>query len=272
MSQVPDQVPAETLASFVRRLGKDLERQPLELSRREHLAELAGLVAAIGRESPYEVLGVAADASEEAIHAAYTRSARLAHPVHAARLEMGDGGALEALFERVTESYLVLSDPERRIRHDREVSSSSRRPHPASGTPRAPRLRPGPLPSSEERARELEELAEGLHLRALALVAEEEIHLAIEVLRQAVLVAPSRADFWALLGTLQAKNERWLTQAHHSFRRAVEIEPKEPAHRLRLAEVLERMGEPDAARHAAQQALVHDPENRRAKELLGRRK
>lgn len=62
----------------------------------------------------YKVLGVGRDASTEEIKKAFRRIARETHP----DTNPGDAGA-EARFREAAEAYEVLSDPERRARHDR---------------------------------------------------------------------------------------------------------------------------------------------------------
>jgi DnaJ-class molecular chaperone len=75
---------------------------------------------------PYETLGVARDASEDQIRAAYRRLAKLHHP----DLNPGKRGA-EDRFKQISGAYALLSDPEKRGRFDRgEID--------ASGAERAP--------------------------------------------------------------------------------------------------------------------------------------
>ncbi len=62
----------------------------------------------------YETLGVARDATGEAIKRAYRKLARQYHP----DANQGDAGA-EARFKEISAAYEVLSDPQRRSRYDR---------------------------------------------------------------------------------------------------------------------------------------------------------
>lgn len=62
---------------------------------------------------PYDVLGVAKDADQAAIHDAYRTAVRRAHP---------DAGGSAAAFEAVQEAYELLGDPARRRAWDAQRS------------------------------------------------------------------------------------------------------------------------------------------------------
>ena len=61
--------------------------------------------------SAYEVLGIATDASDRAIKAAYRKKAAEAHP---------DKGGDPERFLRIQAAFEVLRDPDRRAQHDRD--------------------------------------------------------------------------------------------------------------------------------------------------------
>lgn len=65
-------------------------------------------------ESPYDILGVPHDCSQDDIRRAYRKLARALHP----DLNPGDASA-EARFKKVSAAYELLKDPERRARFDR---------------------------------------------------------------------------------------------------------------------------------------------------------
>ena len=67
-----------------------------------------------GKKDYYEILGVARDASEKEIKAAYRRLARKVHP----DVNPGDARA-EEKFKEVSEAFAVLSDPDKRAKYDR---------------------------------------------------------------------------------------------------------------------------------------------------------
>lgn len=65
--------------------------------------------------NPYDILGVAADASPEEIKTAYRRAARRLHP----DVNQNNPGAV-AQFQDITSSYEILNDPDRRRDYDNQ--------------------------------------------------------------------------------------------------------------------------------------------------------
>jgi len=70
---------------------------------------------------PYEVLGLDADATEEAIRSVYRQLARTFHP------DVNSDPAAVAHFREITDAYVVLSDPELRAQWDRQRARRLRR-------------------------------------------------------------------------------------------------------------------------------------------------
>jgi curved DNA-binding protein CbpA len=220
---------------FVERIGRGLEERPLDLGVEAHRVEVAGLLRKLGEESLYHLLAIDPTASAILVHEAYERIARLVHPAHAGRLGLGGREeVLDVLFERVTLAYLTLSHPGRRREYDREFITAG-----------------GPRPGGKPRADEQRERARGNFNRAVTLAAAEDYHFAIELLRDAVRVDP-RAEYFALLGELQAKNVHWLRHAAESYARALELGGPAPELEAALVRVRERLaaGEDVAARGA----------------------
>jgi DnaJ-class molecular chaperone len=79
-------------------------------------------------QDPYDVLGVARDASQDAIRAAYRKLAKKHHP----DLNPGKPEAAER-FKAIGTAYEILSDPEKRARYDRgeiDASGAEKPPEP----------------------------------------------------------------------------------------------------------------------------------------------
>lgn len=83
-------------------------------------------------KTPYEILGVAPDASQDQIRKAYRKLAKALHP----DLNPGDAAA-EARFKEVTQAHQLLSDPERRGRYDRGEIDATGAEQPPPGYYRA---------------------------------------------------------------------------------------------------------------------------------------
>jgi curved DNA-binding protein CbpA len=194
--------------------------RPLDMAVEAHREWVATLLRRMGEATLYELLGIDPTSTAGKVHEGFERSARLVHPDNARRLDLvGREGVLQVLFERVTEAYLNLSDPDRRKSYDRE--------HPIFRVPEAPAV------SRSDEARRLYE-------RARVLAATDQLHSAIELLREAIRTTP-KADYLALLGMLESKNPRWLHHAEDHLRRAIEQGSSDSALHGALLEVRRRI-------------------------------
>jgi tetratricopeptide (TPR) repeat protein len=191
-------------------------------------------------------------ASDEEIHLGFQRLARLVHPGHAAPLRLPAGErALWLLFERATDAYLTLSQPERRRRYN-------------EGLPRLPEGG-----GAAERPEEARRLARSYYERAQALIDAEDFHFAVELLKQAVHTHP-RPEYYVLLGQVQARNPNWLRHARDSYWRAVEMGAAEPAVSVALGRICEELDEPEEARRHYEGVLARDPADPEARAGLAR--
>lgn len=218
----------EELRLFSARIESRLADRPLDLDPSSHQQRVAGLLRQAGEASFYQLLDIVPTATFDEVHEAYDQVARLVHPANARRLGLaGREGVLELLFERITQGYLVLSQPERRKAYDRDLA-----PNDWSA---AWNVVPG-----RERGPEARDLARGYYERAMVLASAEDLHFAIELLQQAVR-ADARPEYHALLGRLQAKNPRWLRAASENLRRAIELGSRDPELPAALDQALERL-------------------------------
>ncbi len=220
-------VSAQELALFSERIARSLADRPLEITVGEHRERVANLLREVGAASFYQLLAVGPAASPERVHEGYEQLARLVHPVHAPYLGLeGREGVLEVLFERATAAYITLSHPGRRRDYDREMGPEGWRES----------------SDSRRRGEENRDRARGYYNRAMAFVAKEDYHFAIELLRDAVRVDP-QAKYYLLLAELLTKNEHWLRQAADSYERVLELGGPEPQVEEALARVRRRMEE-----------------------------
>lgn len=228
MDSITPRPTQEELRLFSERIERRLADCPLDLDPSSHQQRVAGLLRQAGDASFYQLLDLVPTATAQEVHEAYEQIARLVHPANARSLGLvGREGVLEMLFERITQGYLTLSQPERRKAYDRELT-------------------PGVWsaawsPKQGQRRDEAKALAQQYYERALMLTAADEIHFAIELLQQAVRSDDSRSDIHALLGKLQAKNPRWLRASSENLQRAITLGSKDPELPAALDEVLQRL-------------------------------
>jgi len=220
---------------FSDRVRRDLVAHPLGLPLDTHRHRVAELLGRVGDATFYDFLGVGPGASDQEVHDAYNRLARLVHPSHAAVLGLvGKEGVLELLFERATEGYLTLTQPDRRKRYDTELGSKLwQSAH-----------------SGQARGDEERQVARRYFVRANVLAASEEYHLAIELLRQAARIDP-QSEYFALLGQLEAKNPKWLRLAEANLSRAIELGSHNAALQIALTKVREEKAAMEAEAAAA---------------------
>jgi hypothetical protein len=79
----------------------------------EQRAALTALLERLGNPSPFEKLGVARDANDDAIRSAYMRLAKETHPDRYASASQAARDLAEQAFREVTRAYELLSDPAR---------------------------------------------------------------------------------------------------------------------------------------------------------------
>lgn len=250
-------VSAKLLERFLTRVGEELDDEPVRLPVEKHRELLADLLARLGGLDHYQLLGLARGASVEAVHTAYEQLARRVHPRHAARLGLaGKEEALKVLFERVTEAFVTLTDPARRVSY-----------HMVAGLQQKQEVAPA------QREAEKQRLAGNLYRQGVSYLSQAEYSTAVDLLKEAARLDP-KPDHLARLAQAQAKNPRWHHHAVESYRRAAELAPRDAGIRMGLGEVLEAMGQLDAARSEYRAALERMPDHaaaRKALDKLGRR-
>ena len=213
----------EEIRLFLERIAHRLAEQPLDLGATSHREQVAGLLRQAGEASFYQILSLPPTATVLEIHESYERTARLVHPQNARRLGLlGREGVLEMLFERATQAYLTLSQPERRKQYDRELSPEAWAAALAS--------------AGRERKDEARTMARQYYERAVELVVTDDYHFALELAQQAVHIDP-RPEYHALLGKLQAKNQRWLRSASENLQKAMDLGSRD----VELPVILERV-------------------------------
>ena len=237
MDNVLQRPSEEQLRLFLEKIGRRLADRPPNLDPETHRERIAGLLRLAGEGTFYQILDVPPTATAQEIHEAYDQVARLVHPWNARHLGLdGREGVLEVLFERLTQAYLTLFQPERRKEYDRELSPDAWK---------------AASPDPDRRG----EVARHYYERARELAAADEFHQAIELVQQAVRSDP-RPEYHALLGKLQAKHSdpRRLLAAAENLQRALEMGSADVELRAALDQVQRRLqgapAEPEPARQS----------------------
>ena len=236
----------EELHLFSTKIGHRLAERPADLDPGTHRERVAGLMRLAGDASFYRLLDVPPTSTAQEIHEAYERIARLVHPANAERLGLeGREGVLEMLFERLTQAYLTLVQPDRRKGYDRELEPSA--------------WRAASSPAPGRRREEARDVAKRYYDRALELAAADDYHFAIELLQQAVRTDDSRPEYVALLGRLQAKNSRWLRAAAENLEKALKLGSRDPEVPAALAAVRQRLAAGEALRAPTAEVGIVSP-------------
>jgi tetratricopeptide (TPR) repeat protein len=240
----PEKSRADELSELAERLaervGADLARESeARVDRDDFRHRVAALLANTGGLDHYELLGLDHDAGAAEVQSAFEELARLVHPANARRHGVPElSEALRFLFERATDAYQTLTDPQRRMLYRAALQ-----------LPETAAAEVDPV----ERAREVAQLAQRQFERALAEERNGDYHSALVLLEEVVRLAPTVAH-WSALARLQEKNPAWSARAIESWRSALALDPQNGAIRLALGEVYERAGDPEQALHCYQSA------------------
>lgn len=249
----PNRVLIDRLAG---RIAQSLEDEPIVIDVDQHRELLRNLFSRFGGMTHFELLAVSLHSSDEEVHKAFIELGRMLHPNNAARLGLtGKEGVLAVLFERATEAYLTLSDPDRKVRYSQEIGPVGD-------------VAPSAL-TEAQRHQEQQALARKQYETALGLAERLEYHSAIQLLEQAAKADP-QPEYYALLGDCQAENPQWLDRAAFNYKRAVELQPGDPSLQVKLGHVYERRGDVRRAQEAYAAALEVAPQMEQAQAGLMR--
>jgi tetratricopeptide (TPR) repeat protein len=193
------------------------------------------------------------------------------HPDHRSGLKLDDAdGALDRLYLRVKDAFEILSSETERRRYDLELSLKTERRARAEETAAAnpaPKGKPTPEPAhtktftSNRTAR--------IHFgNGERFFADGRYHDAIEELRTAVRLDPSKAEYHRALGLALSKNPKWRKPAEDALSRALELNRFDADSYVGLGELYHQSGLETRARKMFEEALALDPDNVHALERL----
>jgi tetratricopeptide (TPR) repeat protein len=244
----------ELASRLSERVAASLRERPLDVDPEDYRSRVTDLLARVGGLAHEELLEVAPNCSSEELQDAFEELGRWVHPETAERYGLRDHReALSFLFERASEAYRVLADPQLRVAYlgTRQVSDTE------SGE------------MSEERRSEARQVAR--HLFDLALYDEsiDEIHTALQLLEQAVRTDP-KAEYWIAMGRLQARNPAWTSRAIESYRNALELDSRSGEVRFALGSLYETADDLKQARYQYRAAAAASPPHAGAQDALSR--
>lgn len=163
----------------------------------------------------YAVLALPRNATDQQIRRRFRELVRDRHP----DLFRGEAKArAETEFQAITEAFNVLSDPQRRSRHDAELN----RPIATAGS-RDPSAK--------------------VYLqRGIQAYKDRNLVPATEYLEQATQGDPGNAQAWFYLALVTSENPRWADRAAAAAVRACDLDPVQPSYSKLAGQILARAG------------------------------
>ncbi len=242
----------DILLMFRRKIGEGLLDEPLGIDVDDHRALLVEALATMGSMNHFERLEISEQFSAEDLARAFESKARLVHPDHADALGFkANSMALDLLFELVTESYLVLNDPNRLRSYLADFGSVFTLQD----------------VSDETREKEVQEQLDYRFDLAKRGFQRSDFHRAASLMAE-ILKTESKPEYWALLAEVQAKNHLWIEKSIESYRMAIELAPFEITYLFRLAEICEENGREEMALQYYHKVLEKDSTHPAASEAI----
>jgi curved DNA-binding protein CbpA len=236
--------------------------------------EIAAKHASLAKANHYELLGVSTTASKNEIKTAYFAAVKAYHPDRHHQEHMKDmRGLLEELLAKITDAYQVLTDEDQRKGYDRKVlKPEPSKPTATSGAASRPPTTSAASPGQEISSASHEELAEKQYYEGKRRFADMSYFDAIQCLREAVRLDPSKAEYHKLLAQSLAKNPNWLKDAEEHFQKAIDIDSFDGESYEGLAKIYSTMGMKTRCERVCEKLLEIDPENALAQKLSGKKK
>lgn len=242
----------DILLMFRRKIGEGLLDDPLDLDVEDHRPLLVEALATMGSMNHFERLEINERFTAEELARAFESKARLVHPNHAEALGFkSNSKALDLLFELVTESYLVLNDPNRLRAYLADFGSAFT----------VQEL------SDEAREKEVQEQLDYRFDLAKRGFQRGDFHRTASLMTE-ILKTESKPEYWALLAEVQSKNHLWIEKSIESYRMAIELAPFEISYLFRLAEICEENGREELALRYYHKVLEKDSTHPAASEAI----
>lgn len=217
------------------------------------VAEVEAKRDAMETATLYEILDVKRGDAPNVIKKSYYTLAKRFHPDRHHGCDEAVKDRLEEILTKLAEAYDVLSDPPKRLRYDSELQQTHAADPELVGTVQtSPTI-----------------LAESKYRAGKGCFDASDYHQAVQNLREAVRLDPSKMAYHKLLGLALNKNPKWRKQAETHLRRVIDAEPYDKDCYLALATIYEEGGLATRARKMYEQVASLDPEHEVALEKLG---
>jgi curved DNA-binding protein CbpA len=256
----PEATPLETEPAVVTQdIGPSAEDQAI-------YDEITAKHASLATATYYDLLGVTMTSSDAEIKKAYYAMAKKYHPDrHHSPYLQDVHGLLEELFVKITRAYQKLSAPLERRRYDAGLRTEAPR---GEGATAAPTQRPSPKSTEPAGPSPTEKMAEVRYREGKRYYEEMSYFDAIQCLREAVRLNPTKASYHKLLANSLAKNPHWLKEAEEHLQKAIEIDRFDVESYVGLGEIYDKSGMTTRSQRMYQRALELDPNNEIAQEKL----
>ena len=263
------------------------------------VAEIAAKRAALEQSNFYEILEVKPGDSPEAIKKSYFVLARKYHPdLYRSYATEALQDQLQEILSALSEAYGFLYAPPKRLGRDNKISHTEGvdaelvRAEAELGAEvvEAELYGAGSVEAELDGAEGVDAeldgaegvdaelygtvqmspnvLAENSYRAGLECYQAQEYHGAVENLREAVRLDPTKIAYHKLLGQALTKNPKWHKQAEKHLRRVIDAEPYDPDCYLALAVIYEQGGMSMRARKMYEQVALLDPDHEVALEKL----
>jgi len=210
--------------------------------------EIRRLLEVVEKGTYYDLLGVTAKSSSAQIQQSFNELVRKFHPDR----HMGQServGLLQDLMGRVTTAYKTLIDEEKRASYDKQLAGKSV-------------FTLGPSKTENQ------EGVDECFTRAKQCLRTHDMEGSILWLRRCVAIAPTVAEYHAILARSLAGVPQYQQEAIQEFERAIELDARNTSVYFQFAELYEAMRLPSNAIGLYRKILEIDPEHSKARERL----
>jgi hypothetical protein len=197
--------------------------------------------------TPYEILSISAEATQEEIQAAYHEQAKQLHPD---RFQTDEFSAeirenAQQIFVKINEAYLILKNPDSRAIYNDKHSAATLQP-------------------KKETSKETlnpDASAEALFLEGRDALAAGDIATAVDRLKACVWLYPNKASFNHYLGVAESKIPKLRKSAEQHFLKAIEIQDTSADNHIELAKIYIKVNLLRKAETQLNEAMRWDSDN-----------